>query len=210
MKPWSGVIMLEARGLSYRYQANQWLFKDVHLTVQRGEIVGLKGPSGTGKTTLGKLIAGYLSPIEGMILLDGKRHIPDGFNPIQMVLQHPEKAINPQWRMSRIFTEVHSINEELLLSLGFKNEWLERSPAELSGGELQRFCLARALGKQTQFLIADEMTTMLDAVTQAGIWHTVLDLVKNKNLGVLAISHDPHLLNQISTRIIDFSSLIRK
>lgn len=86
--------------------------------------------------------------------------------------------------------------------LGIEEEWLDRWPNELSGGELQRFCVARALGPQTRFLIADEMTTMLDAITQAQIWHTVMDIAERRNLGILMISHEPSLIQRLCTRVI--------
>src|SRR5699024_3251289 len=96
---------------------------------------------------------------------------------------------------------------DIIQMLGIRKEWLSRFPSELSGGELQRFCIARALLPGTKYLIADEITTMLDAINQAQIWRIIFQLVKEKNIGVLAISHDPELLNRISDRIIDFEKL---
>ncbi|MBW7458705.1 ATP-binding cassette domain-containing protein, partial [Paenibacillus sepulcri] len=75
-------------------------------------------------------------------------------------------------------------------------------PNELSGGELQRICIARALGSKTRFVIADEMTTMLDAVTQAQIWHAVLAIARERKLGLLLISHDLHLIERLCHRWI--------
>lgn len=210
MMEWLGVFMLEVNGLSYRYNNCSWLFEDINLSIRRGEIVGLRGFSGSGKTTMAKIIAGYIKPIEGTILLNGKPHTPNGANPIQLVSQHPEQTINSQWKMKKILTEVGTVDHELLHTLGLRNEWLERFPSELSGGELQRFCIARALGKKTEYLIADEMTTMLDAITQAQIWHAVLRLVKERNIGVLAISHDQQLLKVLSNRIVNFEKLNNK
>lgn len=195
--------MLDIKGLTYRTKKDNFLFQNVNFSIEKGQIVGLKGYSGSGKTTLAKMISGYLSPTEGEILLNGSSHQPLGVNPIQLVWQHPELAINPQWRLKKLLAEVGTIDEEILTNLGIRMEWLERYPNELSGGELQRFCLARALGNSTEYLLADEITTMLDAITQAQIWCFIKYLVQKKRIGVLAISHDEYLLQAISTEIID-------
>ncbi|ASN06946.1 ABC transporter ATP-binding protein [Virgibacillus necropolis] len=200
--------MLEVNGISYRYQNESWLFKQLNITIEPGEVVGLFGPSGSGKSTMAKIIAGYIKPQEGFVKADGEHYFHNKVNPVQLVWQHPEKAINPRWRMKETIIEGEQLDEGLLHTLGIRNEWLTRFPSELSGGELQRFCLARALGPSTRYLIADEMTTMLDALTQAQIWHAVLRLTKERNVGMLAISHDRHLLSRISGRIIDFSDLV--
>jgi len=84
---------------------------------------------------------------------------------------------------------------------------LNRWPHELSGGELQRICVARALNPETRFLIADEMTTMLDAILQAKIWQAVLAIASMRNLGVLVVSHDEHLLKRLCTRILRIEDL---
>ena len=118
--------------------------------------------------------------MEGNITIDGLPVSKKGFHPVQLVFQHPEKAVNPRWKMEKILNEGWKPDPELLALLGIEQEWLTRWPNELSGGELQRFCVARALGPSTRFLIADEMTTMLDAITQAQIWHAVLEIAKRE------------------------------
>ncbi len=95
------------------------------------------------------------------------RKASKGFNPVQLVFQHPEKAVNPRWQMHRILKESSGQKYSLYRSLVIEEFWMNRWPNELSGGELQRFCVARALTPQTMVLIADEMATMLDAITQA-------------------------------------------
>lgn len=109
--------------------------------------------------------------------------------------------------MKRVLAESMMESSPLLAELGIKQDWLSRYPSELSGGELQRLCLARALSGNTKFLIADEMTTMLDAITQATLWEFVSRLVKEQQLGVLAICHDHELLRRISDRVLDFQEL---
>lgn len=193
---------LEARKTGYRYGKDAWVFQDISMEVQQGEVVGLWGPSGCGKTSLGRILAGYVEPLAGQVLLDGKTLPKTGACPVQLVFQHPEKAVNPRWRMRRVLKEAMIEDQELLSDLGIQTNWLDRRPGELSGGELQRFCVARALGTATRYVIADEMTTMLDAITQAQIWHTVMNIGRQRNLGLLIISHDRELLDRLCDRIV--------
>ncbi|QOS77256.1 ATP-binding cassette domain-containing protein [Paenibacillus sp. JNUCC31] len=193
---------LEARKTGYRYGKEAWVFQNVNMELHPGEAVGLWGPSGCGKTSLGRILAGYAKPMTGQVLLDGKPLPQTGTCPVQLVFQHPEKAVNPRWRMRRVLKEAAIEDQELLDALGIQENWLDHRPGELSGGELQRFCVARALGTATRYLIADEMTTMLDAITQAQIWHTVMNIARQRNLGLLVISHDRELVDRICDRII--------
>jgi len=199
---------LEVKHLSFHYPNKRWLFKNLNLSVSPGEIVGLFGYSGSGKSTMAQIMSGYKMPNEGRVLIDGQA-LSTAIHPVQLVWQHPEKGINPRWRLKKVLQEASHLDSELMTLLGIKSEWLNRWPSELSGGELQRFCLARALAAENiKYLIADEMTTMLDAVTQAQIWHVVMRLAKERNIGVLAISHNHKLLQRISDRVINFTDLI--
>jgi len=200
----SEASMLEIKGISYHYPGAPWLFKNMHLSIKPGEIVGVFGASGSGKSTMGKIIGGYKEPVEGKVLIDGRSISPSA---VQVVWQHPEMAINPRWKMRRMLQEESNLNVEFMKAFGIKEEWLSRLPRELSGGELQRFSLARALAGDVKYLIADEITTMLDAVTQAEIWHLVLTLAKERDIGVLVISHDQQLLQSVSDRIINFADI---
>ncbi|WP_054027780.1 ABC transporter ATP-binding protein [Bacillus sp. FJAT-28004] len=199
-------MLLEGRNLGWRYAGGLWLFNHFNIAIQPGEVVGLIGPSGSGKTSLGRLLAGYMKPITGEVLVDGRNKNNQGSDPVQMIFQHPERAVNPRWRMEKTITEGWSPDAALLEALGIKAQWLRRFPNELSGGELQRCCIARALGPDTKFLIADEMTTMLDAITQAQIWQKVLEIAHARQIGLLIISHDHTLVNKICNRTISFSS----
>jgi peptide/nickel transport system ATP-binding protein len=200
-------MLLEAINVGFGYQKNSWTFRHIDLSLARGEIVGLVGPSGSGKTTIGRILAGYEKPLEGAVKLNGSPLPSMGYHPVQLVFQHPEKAVNPRWRMKDILHEGWHPGDELLERLGIEQDWLRRWPNELSGGELQRFCVARAIGPQTQFLIADEMTTMLDSITQAQIWQVVFDMAKERNMGILVISHEAPLLNRLCSRIIDITQV---
>lgn len=196
--------MLKASHISFRYGKGPWILKNVDVAIRPGEIIGLSGRSGVGKTTLARVLAGYEPPAEGFVSLDGNPIPQRGYHPVQLVWQHPERAVNPKWRMGKTLRESWCPDDDTLVELGIAKSWLKRWPNELSNGELQRFCLARALGPGTRYLIADEITTMLDAVTQAQIWKLILKIVEERHIGVLAISHDKRLLKRISHRIIDF------
>ena len=91
--------------------------------------------------------------------------------------------------------------------LGIRDEWKERFPVEVSGGELQRFCIARALGRRTKLLIADEMTTMLDLITQGQIWDFVLKELKRRDIGMIAVSHSPELLEKVCDRVVHLRTM---
>jgi peptide/nickel transport system ATP-binding protein len=198
---------LEAREVSFYYRRGEWVLRRASLIVNPGEIVGLRGESGSGKTTFARIMAGYLKPKGGVVLLDGTP-LPRGcYNPVQLVHQHPEKAVNPRWRILDILEEARGVDSETMELLGIDPSWLNRWPNELSGGELQRICLARALRPETRYLIADEITTMLDAVTQAQIWKAILEMVWEMGLGVLAISHDVSLLGVVADRVVEMEKI---
>ena len=159
------------------------------------------------KTTLGKILVGYVKPQKGSVTVNGKAPAYGSYNPVQLIYQHPEKAVNPRWKLGKTLTEAFAPDPEILTALGIKDTWLERYPHELSGGELQRFCIARVLHKDTRFLIADEMTTMLDAIMQARVWEIVLQAVKKYNIGLLIISHENHIIEKLCNRTIDLENI---
>lgn len=196
-------MSLEAKNLSFRYRRGQPpVLQAVNLTVHPGERVGLRGPSGRGKTTLCKLLAGYERPGNGQVLLNGRPLA--GFRgccPVQLIGQHPETAVDPLVRLGETLYEAGPVEEEVLEALHIAPAWLDRYPTELSGGELQRFCIARALRPETRFLLCDEITAMLDLVTQAQIWEFLLDVASRRDLGLLIVSHQSLLLEKLCTRI---------
>ena len=200
-------MRLEAKNIGFRYEDGPWLFRGVNITIESGEIVGLVGPSGSGKTTLCRILSGYEAPLEGNVMLNGSAISKKAYHPVQLVFQHPEKAVNPRWKMGQVLNEGWEPNEALLDLLGIEEEWFTRFPRELSGGELQRFCVARALGPKTKFLIADEMTTMLDAITQAQIWQAVLEKFEHSDVGILVVSHDAALVARLCHRVINLKDL---
>lgn len=194
-------MKLEAKELSFRYDTgSRQILNRVSLTVENGRRIGLAAPSGFGKTTLLKILSGYEEPDSGTVLLDGKPLKKyKGRLPVQMIWQHPEQSVDPRWRMKKVLAEGSCGDEGLVKRLGIRSDWMDRFPSELSGGELQRFCIARALGEGTEILLADEITTMLDLVTQSEVWHVLLEEIKRRDIGLLAVSHSEGLLEQICT-----------
>ena len=196
--------MLEARGITYAYPgAARALYQGFDLAVAPDERVALCAPSGFGKTTLCRLLAGYERPQAGEVLVDGEPLPRRGACPVQMIWQHPEAAVDPRMRMGATLAEAGEVPGRLLDDLGIQKRWLSRYPHELSGGELQRFCIARALAANPRYLVADEVSTMLDAVTQAQIWRFLVEETQARGIGLVFVSHSRALTERIATRVVD-------
>lgn len=215
---------LQAKGICFGYSGKQVL-RDFNLTIEPGERVALRAPSGTGKTTLCCILAGYLQPASGTVLADGAPLPRSGASPVQLVAQHPERMMDPAIPIRRSLAEATTEPEDaqalasweekgdgieggsmvprLLESLGVQREWLERFPVELSGGELQRCCIARALMARPRYLICDEISTMLDAATQAYLWRFLIDHAQINGVGMVLVTHSDALLDHIATRIVE-------
>lgn len=201
-------MALEAKNVSFRYEPRlPRVLQNVSLKLERGARTALFAPSGYGKTTLAMLLAGYLQPTAGEVLLDGAPLPKTGVCPVQLICQHPEKAINPRWRLARVLEESGALSDSVLDAFGIERAWLTRYPRELSGGELQRFCVARALMSGAQYLICDEISTMLDVITQAQIWNTVLAEAEKRNMAILAVTHNRNLAERIADEIVDLAKI---
>ena len=198
-------MILEAKNLSFRYEeSGRKILDQFSLQVDSSERVGILAPSGFGKTTLCKILAGYEEPETGTVLMDGKSlYSYKGYCPVQMIWQHPEQAVNPRLRMRNVFEEGDQVETELIKKLGIEPDWMNRFPTELSGGELQRFCIARGLGKRTRFLLADEISTMLDLITQSQIWHFLMEETQRRGIGMIVVSHSPELVEKVCTRVVE-------
>ncbi|WP_424151532.1 ABC transporter ATP-binding protein [Selenomonas noxia] len=199
--------MLEAKALSYRYGEGSSVLRNVSLRAADGERLALLGPSGRGKSTLALLLAGYLPLQKGAITLDGAPLPKDCYNPVQLVYQHPEKAMDPRWKVGDTLREAWDVPEELLSAIGAEPGWLTRWPHELSGGQLQRLSILRALSPKTRVLIADEITASLDPITQAQIWSVIFQEVEKHNMILIAITHNEALAQRICTRMIHIEEL---
>ena len=199
--------MLEAKDLSYRYGEDSPVLCNVSLRVADGERLALLGPSGRGKSTLALLLAGYLPLQKGAITLDGALLPKDCYNPVQLIYQHPEKAMDPRWKVGDTLREAWDVPEELLTAIGAEPDWLTRWPHELSGGQLQRLSILRALSPKTRMLIADEITASLDPITQAQIWSVILREIEKNRTMLIAITHYEALAQRICTRMVHIEDL---
>lgn len=197
-------MYLKTTDLSFAY-GKKSIFSGINFEIHTGEKIGIVAPSGYGKTTFARAIAGYQKGYTGKVETDAP--CVGGFNPVQLVFQHPERAVNPKWHMEQTVNESWIPPQDLYDEMGIKGEWLRRYPNELSGGEIQRFCVIRALNPRTKFLIADEMTTMLDAITTAQIWNVVVNRANKGEIGLIVISHERSMMQYVCDKVIDLSEL---
>lgn len=169
-------MRLEAKDLSFRYhKGNRQILNHVSVSLDSSDRLGLAAPSGFGKTTFCKILAGYEQPDEGQVLLDGKPLSEyKGYCPVQLIWQHPQEAVNPRRKMKTVLEEGGVLDERLILVLGSRrNGWsgiLGNFPEENFKGSVLQW----ALGEKTSFLLADEITAMLDLITQSQIWNFLL------------------------------------
>ena len=176
--------------------------------------MGIVGKSGSGKSTLALLLAGLLKPDSGQIYLDGQEilfPLKKGCRrQIQVIFQHPETSFNPLWTLERSLAEpfrLHKIpfSPEILLgemrAVGLYVGHLRRCPSQLSGGELQRAAIARAMVLEPDFVILDEPTSMLDTITQAQVIRLLLKIQRERGVAYLFVSHDLELAGLFCQRI---------
>ncbi len=195
---------------------------DVSFDVGDGEVVSLIGESGSGKSTIGKMILRLLSISSGSVFLDGTDistfkgdALKEYYRKVQGVFQDPFSSYNPIFKADRIFKIIHDEFypqvrddewkervERSLKDVGLNPEHvLNKFPHQLSGGQLQRFLIARALLLDIKFLVADEIISMLDASTRIDVLNLLADL-KSHGLSILFITHDLSLAYYISERAI--------
>jgi peptide/nickel transport system ATP-binding protein len=190
----------------------------VSLHVRRGEVVGLVGESGCGKSTVGRLIAGILTPSEGSVRYKGAdvarpRTVREGLG-VQMIFQDPFSSLNPRKRVGDAIGEApvaHGIVSraaadgyvaEVMERCGIDPALRRRLPHQFSGGQRQRICIARALAVKPDFLICDEAISALDVSIQAQILNLFMDLKEQFDLTYLFISHDLGVVEHISDRVV--------
>ena len=106
---------LKATNISFKYpSAKKYLLKDVNLELDNNKIIGLIGDSGSGKSTLCKILSGYVTKFEGNVTFDGEPLPKKGFKPVQLIYQHPEKVMNPKWKMEKVLAESWDVTDEAL------------------------------------------------------------------------------------------------
>jgi peptide/nickel transport system ATP-binding protein len=193
----------------------------VDFSIEPGEVVGLVGESGCGKSTVGRMVAGILPPTEGKILFKGtdvsgmdNADSKTAALQIQMIFQDPFASLNPRMRVQDIIGEapiIHGIIkraetaayvEDVMLRVGLDPEYRRRYPHQFSGGQRQRIGIARALAVKPEFLVCDEAIAALDVSIQAQVLNLFIDLREDLNLTYLFISHDLGVVEHISDRVI--------
>lgn len=193
--------MLKVEKVTYRLPNKKIILRDFSMQLQSQERIALTGPSGYGKTTLAKIISGYIKKYEGKVTWNDTSVLQSPYCPVQLIFQHPEETFNPLWKIEDSLKEAWDIDQETLWRFGIEEPWLERWPNELSGGQLQRLAIVRALGGNTKFIVADEITTGLDALTQAIIWKSLLSYIDSHKIGLLLITHNQFLARAVCQRI---------
>ncbi|WP_030125449.1 ABC transporter ATP-binding protein [[Kitasatospora] papulosa] len=216
--------MLELQAITAGYDRKAPVVRDVTLSVAPGESVGLLGPSGCGKSTLARVAALLHRPDAGTLLLDGdpvrrwRHRAPCAQRTaIGVVFQQPRLSADPRLRLTDLIAEplratgrrdeVRERVAELAPSVGLTPDLLDRRPHEVSDGQLQRACLARALLLRPRWLICDEMTAMLDASTTAALVAAVEEYRSATGAGLLAVGHDQVLLGRWCDRTVSWEKL---
>lgn len=214
---------------SFRSSSGRLVAVDrVSLTLKCGARLGLVGPSGSGKSTLAQVMAALLAPDSGSLEIDGDRIDVWGVrcsrelrHRVQLVFQAPRMAVDPRLRVGDAILEPLAASGVLpataderaaLLQtwaarVGLTGDLLERFPHEVSEGQLQRACLARALVVRPRYLICDELSSMLDVSTQAALLEAIAALQDERELGVLLITHDRVLADIWCEQIADIREL---
>lgn len=216
-------MTLEARQIVAGYRRGVRVLDGVGLAVEPGTVVGLAGPSGCGKSTLTRVLALLHAPWSGTVEVDGERvrgvryRAPRELRTaVGVVFQNPRPATDPRLPLREIVAEPllatgrgrdPAWEEELHERAGLTAELLGRRPHEVSDGQLQRACLARALVLRPRYLICDEMTAMLDASTTAALVGVVETYRRESGAGLLAVGHDRVLLERWCDRTVGWAEL---
>jgi peptide/nickel transport system ATP-binding protein len=215
------VLSVEHVVAGYR-RSRPAVLRDVSLTARAGEIVGVVGESGSGKSTLLRVLSGMLAPSSGTVRLDGKplaglarRRRSEQRRDVQLVFQNPMSSLNPLHtaadilrRPIRLFRPdvprraEPALIEELLESVNLSAEVADRKPGALSGGQLQRLSIARALAARPRLILCDEVTSALDLSVQAIIVELLRELVVQTGIALIFVSHDLGVVRALCDRTV--------
>ena len=214
--------VLEIQHVSVEYRRSDHSLvtavNNVNLTLKAGEILGLVGESGCGKSSLGSAAVGLTSITTGVITFEGdpvktlaRGSRPARLLPLQMIFQDPYASLNPRRKIGDQLTDglvnngvdkvaAHDRSASLLERVGLSRFVMDRYPHEFSGGQRQRIAIARALSASPTAIVADEPISALDASAQAQVANLLVELVRETGMGMIFISHDLGVVRQISDR----------
>ncbi len=216
------VLEIENVSASYTGKETEKVLENIDLKIRRGRTVALVGESGSGKSTLARVITGLLPPLEGKVIYGGKElppalksRKPETLRIMQMIYQMPDTALNPRQRVRDVIgrpltfyfgmkgkekdDRIRELLEKIELS---PKKYKDRYPGELSGGEKQRVCIARALAAKPEMIICDEVTSALDQLVAEEILKLLQDLQNELNVSYLFITHDLATVKAISDEIV--------
>ncbi|MDA3789911.1 MAG: ABC transporter ATP-binding protein [Desulfobacula sp.] len=213
--------LLKVENITASYRNGPPVLHDVSFDVHRGRTVAVVGESGSGKTTVARVITGFLPQSEGMVYFDGMEMSPflkhrdkDRLRKWQMIFQMPDVAVNPRHKVKEIIgrpisfyyglgrKEVRKRVCELLDMIELDSSYLDRYPSELSGGEKQRVCIARALAAKPELIICDEVTSALDQLVAEEILKLLQRLQDELNMSYLFITHDLATVKAIADDVV--------
>ena len=216
-----GEVVLEVKNVTAGYTTSETVVDNINLEVYRQKTVAVVGESGSGKTSLARVITGLLPPSTGKIFFGNMELAPDlnsrdreRLRRLQMIFQMPDVALNPRQKVRKIlgrpldfYFKMGGAKREqrvlqLLEMIELPKIFIERYPAELSGGEKQRICIARALAAKPEMIICDEVTSALDQLVAEEILKLLQDLQNDLGVSYLFITHDLATVKAIADEIV--------
>ena len=212
-------MLLEVKNIDFSYgrrklkRNNTNILKNVSFSLNEGECLGLIGESGSGKSTLGRIILGLEKQQKGTITFNGVLNRDVWQKELNVVFQDYTTSVNPRFKVIDIIKETlleKKLNREelekkvieLLEQVGLNKDYLYRYPHELSGGQLQRVCIARAISQKPKFILLDEAISSLDVSVQVQVLDLLIELKEKYNLSYLFITHDLSAVTYICDKVM--------
>lgn len=212
-------MLLEVKNIEFSYGRgklkinNANILKNVSFSLNEGECLGLIGESGSGKSTLGRIILGLEKQQKGTITFNGVLNRDIWQKELNVVFQDYTTSVNPRFKVIDIIKETlleKKLNREelekkvieLLEQVGLNKDYLYRYPHELSGGQLQRVCIARAISQKPKFILLDEAISSLDVSVQVQVLDLLIELKEKYNLSYLFITHDLSAVTYICDKVM--------